>query len=126
MALTLHRAPDTSLLAEELGNVLAIPLADPLSRTSWWCQPVASNAGSPSGSRTNSSRPARRGRRTAGVRFITPHSLISLLLDRTHSDPWSADHLSWPVLAAIEDNLDQEWPSRSPTTLAWARMAQPN
>lgn len=110
VALTLHRAPDTSLLAEELGNVLAIPLADPFEQDvvvvpargieRWLTQRLSHKLGvGPRGGDGV----------TAGVRFITPHSLISLLLDRTHSDPWSADHLSWPVLAAIEDNLDQEW-----------------
>ena len=39
----------------------------------------------------------------AGVDFVTPHSLVSMLLDRDADDPWSPDRLAWPLLAVIDD-----------------------
>lgn len=34
---------------------------------------------------------------------MTPHSLVSLLLDRDAEDPWSPDRLAWPLLSVIDD-----------------------
>ncbi len=38
----------------------------------------------------------------AGVRFLTPHSLVSTLLDRGRDDPWDPDQLVWPLLDVID------------------------
>ena len=38
----------------------------------------------------------------AGVDFVTPHSLVSMLLDRDAEDPWSPDRLAWPLLEVID------------------------
>ena len=35
----------------------------------------------------------------AGVRFLYPRSLVSLLLDRDRDDLWEPDQLVWPLLA---------------------------
>ena len=45
----------------------------------------------------------------AGVRFLTPRSLVSLLLDRDRDDPGTPDRLVWPLLAAIDASLDEPW-----------------
>ena len=45
----------------------------------------------------------------AGVRFLSPHSLVSMLLDRDRDDLWDPDHLVWPLLATIDDSLDETW-----------------
>ena len=43
----------------------------------------------------------------AGVDFVTPHSLVSMLLDRDAEDPWSPDRLAWPLLEVIDGCLDE-------------------
>ncbi len=42
----------------------------------------------------------------AGVRFLNPRSLVSLLLGRESDDPWDPERLVWPLLATIDDSLD--------------------
>ncbi len=45
----------------------------------------------------------------AGVRFVSPRSLVGLLLDVDADDPWQPDHLVWPLLSVIDDSLDEPW-----------------
>ena len=45
----------------------------------------------------------------AGVRFLSPRSLVSLLLDRERDDPWDPDRLVWPLLEVIDASLDEPW-----------------
>ena len=39
----------------------------------------------------------------AGVDFVTPHSLVSMLLGKDSDDPWEPDRLAWPLLEVIDD-----------------------
>lgn len=39
----------------------------------------------------------------AGLRIMTPGSLVSLLVDRDRDDPWHTDRLVWPTLQAIDE-----------------------
>ena len=45
----------------------------------------------------------------AGVRFLSPRSLVSLLLGAERDDPWDPDRLVWPLLEVIDDSLDEPW-----------------
>ena len=38
----------------------------------------------------------------AGVRFLNPRSLVSMLLDRERDDAWDPDRLVWPLLETID------------------------
>ena len=110
MAIQLHRAPRTDLLADALGDLLAVPSADPFAEEivvvpakgieRWLTQRLSHRLGAS----------ARGGDGVcAGVRFLSPRSLVSLLLDRERDDPWDADRLVWPVLATIDASLDEPW-----------------
>ena len=41
----------------------------------------------------------------AGVDFVTPHSLVTMLLDKDADDPWDPERLAWkssiPISAAV-------------------------
>ena len=45
----------------------------------------------------------------AGVRFLNPRSLVSMLLGRERDDPWDPDRLVWPLLETIDASLDEPW-----------------
>ena len=45
----------------------------------------------------------------AGVRFLNPSSLVSMLLGRDRDDPWDPDRLVWPLLSVIDAHLDEPW-----------------
>ena len=102
MALHLHRAERTDLLADGLGALLAEPLPDPFSKElvlvpakgveRWLSQRLSDRLGV-----------------CAGVDFANPRSLIAELTGTTRDDPWSPDALTWPLLATIDANLDQPW-----------------
>ena len=110
MALHLHRAPRTDQLADALGELLASPLDDPFAEEvvvvpakgveRWLTQRLSHRLGT--GPRGGDGV-------CAGVRFLTPHSLVSMLLDRDRDDLWDPDHLVWPLLATIDDSLDEPW-----------------
>jgi exodeoxyribonuclease V gamma subunit len=110
MALHLHRAPRTDQLADALGELLAAPLDDPFAEEvvvvpakgveRWLTQRLSHRLGT--GQRGGDGV-------CAGVRFLTPHSLVSMLLDRRRDDLWDPDHLVWPLLATIDDSLDEPW-----------------
>ncbi|MGV9798907.1 exodeoxyribonuclease V subunit gamma [Mycobacterium sp. NPDC003449] len=102
MALHLHRAERTDLLADGLGALLSDPLPDPFARElvlvpakgveRWLSQRLSNRLGV-----------------CAGVEFRNPRSLIAELIGTADADPWSPDALVWPLLAVIDDNLDQPW-----------------
>lgn len=108
--LHLHRATRTDRLADGLGELLAAPLDDPFAEEvvvvpakgveRWLTQRLSHTLGA--GPRGGDGI-------CAGVRFLTPHSLVSLLLDRDRDDPWQPDRLVWPLLATIDDSLDEPW-----------------
>ncbi len=56
----------------------------------------------------------------AGVRFLSPHSLVALLLGKERDDPWDPDRLVWPLLDVIDDIARRgrgaaRWPRTSGT-----------
>jgi exodeoxyribonuclease V gamma subunit len=67
--------------------------------------------------------PARHGPRggdgvCAGVDFLSPRSLVSMLLGRERDDPWDPDRLVWPLLEVIDASLGEEWCATWPRTSA--------
>ncbi len=110
VALHLHRAERTDLLAEGLGELLARPLPDPFAEEvvvvpergveRWLGQRLSHRLGiGPRGGDGV----------CAGIRFIKPYSLVATLLEREYDDPWHPDRLVWPLLEAIDEALDEPW-----------------
>lgn len=112
MALHLHRAGRTDVLADGLGALLAEPLPDPFAEElvlvpargveRWLSQRLSQVLG--------------RGRGgdgvCAGVAFRSPASLIAEILaitGTTDDDPWSPDAMAWPLLEVIDCSLDEPW-----------------
>lgn len=102
MALHLHRAERTDLLADGLSGLLSQPPADPFAQElvlvpakgveRWLSQRLSNRLGV-----------------CAAVEFRSPRSLIAELTGTADEDPWSADAMAWPLLAVIDENLDQPW-----------------
>ncbi|BBX94660.1 exodeoxyribonuclease V subunit gamma [Mycolicibacterium boenickei] len=102
MAFHLHRAERTDLLADGLAGLLSQPPADPFAQElvlvpakgveRWLSQRLSNRLGV-----------------CAAVEFRNPRSLIAELTGTSDEDPWSADAMSWPLLAVIDENLDQPW-----------------
>ena len=112
MTLHLHRAPRADLLADALGSLLATPLPDAFASEvvavpargieRWLSQRLSHRLGAgPAGSDGV----------CAGVRFLSPRSLVSLLLQRERDDSWDPDRLVWPVLDVLDECLDAPWAS---------------
>jgi exodeoxyribonuclease V gamma subunit len=110
MTLHLHRAPRTDQLAEALGELLASPLDDPFAEEvvvvpakgveRWLTQRLSHRLGvGPRGGDGV----------CAGVRFLTPSSLVALLVERARDDVWAPDLLVWPLLETIDASLDEPW-----------------
>lgn len=124
VTLHLHRATRTDLLADGLADLLGIPLPDPFAEEvvvvpakgveRWLTQRLSHRLGAAAGAQDGV---------CAGVRFLTPHSLVALLTRMLpgrpagggeapagpYDDPWQADRLAWPVLEAIDESLDEPW-----------------
>ncbi len=110
VGLFIHRAERTDLLADELGDLLATPLADPFAEEvvvvpargveRWLTQRLSHRLGT--GPRGGDGV-------CAGVRFLSPRSLVALLLDAERDDPWDPDRLVWPLLRVIDESLDEPW-----------------
>ncbi len=110
MSLLLHRATSTSVLAQGLAAMLATPLPDPFAEDvvvvpakgveRWLTQQLSHHLGA--GPRGGDGV-------CAGVRFLNPRSLVSLLTGTERDDPWDPDRLVWPLLEVIDDSLDQPW-----------------
>lgn len=111
MTLFVHRATSTDALAAGLADLLRDPLADPFAEQvvavpakgveRWLAQQLSHHLGA--------SGPGTHDGVCAGVRFLSPHSLVALVLGIEVGDPWHADQLAWPVLRAIDDSLDEPW-----------------
>ena len=110
MTLHLHRAPRTDLLADALAGLLAEPLEDPFAEEvvavpakgveRWLTQRLSHRLGvGPRGGDGI----------CAGVRFLSPRSLVSLLLDRERDDVWDPDRMVWPLLEVIDASLAEPW-----------------
>ncbi len=110
MTLHLHRAPRTDQLADTLGELLSSPLEDPFAQEvvvvpakgveRWLTQRLSHRLGV--GARGGDGV-------CAGVRFLNPRSLVSLLLGRERDDPWDPERLVWPLLSTIDDSMDEPW-----------------
>ncbi|MCV7100123.1 exodeoxyribonuclease V subunit gamma [Mycobacterium palustre] len=114
MALHLHRAERTDLLADGLGALLASPPADPFAEDlvlvpargveRWLSQRLSHVLGC---------RPGQGDGVCAGVTFRSPASLIAEILAITGTagdvDPWSPEAMAWPLLEVIDANLDEPW-----------------
>lgn len=106
MTLQISRAARTDVLAERLGDLLATPLDDPFAEEvvvvpargveRWLTQRLSHRIGT--GPRGGDGV-------CAGVRFLSPRSLVSLLIGRETDDPWDPERLVWPLLATIDDSL---------------------
>jgi len=109
MALHLHRAERTDLLADGLGALLGTPLDDPFAQElvlvpaqgveRWLSQRLSHVLGA--GSSGDGV--------CAGVVFRNPRSLVAELTGTTDDDPWAPDALTWPLLATIDEHLDERW-----------------
>lgn len=107
MTLQIHRAARTDALADALGDLLSTPLDDPFAQEvvvvpakgveRWLTQRLSHRLGT--GPRGGDGV-------CAGVRFLNPRSLVSLLLGRERDDPWDPERLVWPLLATIDESLD--------------------
>ena len=108
MTLQIHRAARTDVLADRLGDLLASPLDDPFAEEvvvvpakgveRWLTQRLSHRLGT--GPRGGDGV-------CAGVRFLNPRSLVSLLLGRERDDPWDPERLVWPLLVTIDECLHQ-------------------
>lgn len=110
MPLHLHRAERTDRLADQLGELLALPPGDPFAQEvvvvpakgveRWLTQRLSHRLGT--GARGGDGV-------CAGVRFLNPHSLVAMLLGKDHDDPWQPDRMVWPLLETIDASLDEPW-----------------
>lgn len=110
MTLHLHRAVRTAELADDLGALLADPLPDPFAEEvvvvpehgveRWLAQRLSHRLGAGEAGSDGV---------CAGVRFVRPASLVTLLTGRELDDPWLPAHLVWPLLASIDAALDEPW-----------------
>lgn len=110
MALHLHRAERTDLLADGLGTLLTVPPPDPFAQDlvlvpargveRWLSQRLSHRLGAG---------PDRGDGVCAGVAFRSPASLIAELTGTTDDDPWSPEAMTWPLLQVIDCSLDQPW-----------------
>ncbi|MDI3314576.1 MAG: exodeoxyribonuclease V subunit gamma [Mycobacterium sp.] len=112
MALHVHRAERTDLLAERLAALLADPPPDPFAQElvlvpargveRWLSQRLAHILGRGPGT-------ARGDGVCAGVVFRSPGSLIAEILGTAQDDPWSPEAMTWPLLEVIDRSLDEPW-----------------
>ncbi|OBK38209.1 exodeoxyribonuclease V subunit gamma [Mycobacterium sp. 1245111.1] len=109
MALHVHRAERTDLLADRLGTLLSSPLPDPFAEElvlvpahgveRWLSQRLSHVLGTGRGGDGV----------CAGIAFRSPGSLIAEITDTVDDDPWSPDAMTWPLLETIDASLDQPW-----------------
>ncbi|WP_068177392.1 exodeoxyribonuclease V subunit gamma [Mycobacterium sp. UM_CSW] len=110
MALHLHRAERTDLLADALGALLANPQADPFAEElvlvpargveRWLSQRLSHVLGSGPGGGDGV---------CAGVAFRSPASLIAEITGTVDEDPWAPEAMTWPLLEVIDCSLDEPW-----------------
>ncbi|MGI3785062.1 MAG: exodeoxyribonuclease V subunit gamma, partial [Janthinobacterium lividum] len=110
MSLHLHRAERADVLVDALGEVLAVPLADPFATEvvcvptpgveRWIAQRLGHRLGAGSGDDGV----------CAGVDFPSPVRLVADALGRSGADdPWAPSRAVWPLLAVLETALAEPW-----------------
>jgi exodeoxyribonuclease V gamma subunit len=110
MALHLHRAERTDLLADGLAALLAERSSDPFAEElvlvpargieRWLSQRLSHALGcGPHGDDGV----------CAGVSFRSPGSLIAEITGTVDDDPWSPDAMTWPLLHVIDASLAESW-----------------
>ncbi|MGE2689122.1 exodeoxyribonuclease V subunit gamma [Mycolicibacterium pulveris] len=110
MALHIHRAERTDLLADGLGALLSDPLADPFAEElvivpakgieRWLSQRLSHVLGRGAGDDGV----------CAGIAFRNPRSLIAELLGLNDADdPWAPDAMVWPLLEVIDASCTETW-----------------
>jgi exodeoxyribonuclease V gamma subunit len=102
MALHLHRAGRTDLLADRLGALLAQPLTDPFAEElvlvpargveRWLSQRLSHVLGCTRGGDGV----------CAGVAFRSPGSLIAEVTGTVDDDLWSPEAMTWPLLEVVD------------------------
>ncbi len=110
VTLVVHRDVSTAALAEGLAALLAEPLPDPFAEEvvavpakgveRWLAQRLSHTLGAGTAGHDGV---------CAGIRFLNPHSLVSMVLGIERDDPWHPDRLVWPVLEAIDTSLGEPW-----------------
>lgn len=109
MALHIHRAERTDILADGLGDLLASAPSDPFAEDlvvvpargveRWLSQRLSHRLGTGQGGDGV----------CAGVAFRSPASLISEIAGTRDEDPWSPEAMTWPLLEVIDASLDEPW-----------------
>src|SRR5690349_13027740 len=111
MALHIHRADRTDLLADGLGALLANPLPDPFAEElvivpakgveRWLSQRLSHILGRGGGQDGV----------CAGVAFRNPRSLIAEITGTgtAGEDPWSPDAMVWPLMEVIDASCTADW-----------------
>ena len=110
MSLILHRAPRADLLVAGLAHLLRDPLPDVFEQElvlvpakgieRWLSQQLSHRLGHS---------PEREDGVCAGVRFRSPHALISELTGAREHDPWAPDALVWPLLSVVDASAGEAW-----------------
>jgi exodeoxyribonuclease V gamma subunit len=124
MALHLHRAERTDLLADGLGALLSDPLADPFAEElvivpakgveRWLSQRLAHILGRGDGQDGV----------CAGISFRNPRSLIAEITGTDDDDPWHPDALVWPLLGVIDENMGADWLDTLATHLGYREAGE--
>src|SRR5271163_1676042 len=110
MALHLHRAERTDVLADGLAALLAEQPPDPFAEElvlvpargieRWLSQRLSHVLGSG---------PHAGDGVCAGVLFRSPRSLIAEITGTVDDDPWSPEAMTWPLLQVIDASLAEPW-----------------
>ena len=122
MALHIHRAERTDILADGLGKLLATPPADPFATDlvvvpargveRWLSQRLSHVLGRGSGADGV----------CAGVEFRSPASLIAEIAGTRDEDPWSPKAMTWPLLEVIDASAGQPWCRTLDTHLGYSEI----
>ncbi len=124
--LHLHRAERSDRLAEALGEVLRVPLADPFTPEvvavpakgveRWLGQRLSAVLGAADGDGV-----------TANVVFPSPARLVGEVLSRVDpdDDPWSPGRLLWTVLGVLDACVGEPWCAVLATHLGARRRQRP-
>ena len=110
MSLHLHRAERADVLVDALGEVLAVPLADPFATEvvcvptpgveRWIAQRLSHSLGAGTGDDGV----------CAGVAFPSPARFVADALGRPGTDdPWVPSRAVWPLLAVLETAVAEPW-----------------